>query len=298
MNQSASTIRCPHCDFLNFASEPFCKRCKNSLQNTAGAGESNSININITLPTGVQPRINAQPEARLQNNLYNGQTPSASFDRSSEYRLQNQTGFEQWQQANAQANQQSEQRLNPHFIPQQFSAPVFAPPNGYPMHSPVVWRRGDELIVHRYAATLPDRCVKCNDSIGDYASGNRIRQKFRWHNPLVYIALVSPLVYVILSLVLSQHVQFDVSLCRRHLDERQSAGKTLLAGGAAAALAIFFFASFGYVGFSFLLFLGALIGIIYGYEYSYKPLRIAKIENDYVYLKNADDEFLSNFPNC
>lgn len=281
MNQLASSIRCPHCNLLNFVSDPFCKRCKNSLQNSNYSGESNTININISFPNGVQPRINAQPNAGYQNDPPYGEVQPADFAQSSDYQLQNQTGFQQWQQTNTNS-----------------PAPFFAPP-GYPMmQSSTVWRRGGELVAHRYAAVLPDRCVKCNEHIYDYASGARVRQKYRWHNPLVYIALVSPLIYVILSLVLSQRAQFDISLCRRHLKARKSTGNTLLGGGAAAAVAIFFFASFGYVGFSFLIFLIALIAIVYGYEYSYKPLQIAKIENDYVYLKNADHEYLSNFPNC
>lgn len=286
MNQPASSVRCPHCNLINFASEPFCKRCKISLQNAGQTGESNTININISFPSGAQPRINAQPNADYQNNAQFRQTTPTDFVQSSEYRLQNQTGFEQWQQSN-----------------QNFHAPVFVPPSfappAYPVHSsPVVWRRGGELITHRYAGTLPDRCVKCNEQISGYAAGARVTQKFRWHNPLVYIALISPLIYVILSLVLSQRVQLDVPLCSRHLEARKSTGKTLLGGSAAAAAAIFFFASFGYVGFSFLLFLAALIGIVYGYEYSYKPLQIAKIENDYIYLKNAGNEYLNNFPGC
>lgn len=97
---------------------------------------------------------------------------------------------------------------------------------------------------------------------------------------------------------MSQRVQVEIPLCHKHLEDRQSTGKTLLGGGIAAIVAIFFFGSFGYIGFSLLLFLASLVGIVLGYEYSYKPLQISKIENDYIYLENADYEYLSRLPNC
>jgi hypothetical protein len=98
--------------------------------------------------------------------------------------------------------------------------------------------------------------------------------------------------------VLSQRVEVDIPLCRRHLDDRKSTGNYLLGGGIAAMIAIFFFGSFGYIGFAFLIFFASLIGLTLGFEYSYKPLQISKIENDYVYLKNANNEYLSGLPNC
>jgi len=282
MNQPVSSLRCPQCNLLNFASEPFCKRCKINLQETRSAGEANTVNINISFPTGVQPRINTQQNVVGANTPQFAQTPPVDYAPTSEYQLQNQIGFEQWQQANVP--------VNTRFYP--------PPPAGYPMQSPTVWRRGGELVVHRYAGALPERCVKCNEYISDYSSGAYIKQKYRWHNPLVYIALLSPLIYVILSLVLSQRVEVDIPLCRRHLDDRKSTGNYLLGGGIAAMIAIFFFGSFGYIGFAFLIFFASLIGLTLGFEYSYKPLQISKIENDYVYLKNANNEYLSGLPNC
>lgn len=292
MNQPNSTIRCPHCSFLNFASEAFCKRCKNNLQNTNYAADTNSVNINITFPPTVQPRINVQSN---QNQPYQqpqfSQPPQYSENnQSSEYQLLNQTGFQQWQQDNRQMNPPVQ---TPNYAPQAY------PPPGYPMmNSGSVWRRGGELVVHQYAASLPDCCVKCGEQMGGYTGGAYINQKFRWHNPLVYIALISPLIYCILAAVLSQRVQVQIPLCNKHLESRKSTGKTLISSGVAAMVAIFFFGSFGYIGLSFLIFFAALIGITLGYEYSYKPLQISKIENDYIYLKNADNNYLNRLPPC
>lgn len=285
MNQPNSTIRCPHCSFLNFASEAFCKQCKNNLQNTNYAADTNPVNININFPPAVQPRINTQSNYQPTQQPQFNQPPFSENNQSSEYQLLNQTGFQQWQQDNRQ--------MNP---PMQ--TPNYPPP-GYSMMNPgTVWRRGGELVVHRYAANLPDCCVKCGDQIGGYSGGAYIGQKFRWHNPLVYIALISPLIYCILAAVLSERVKVEIPLCSKHLEARKSTGKSLLSGGVAAVIAIFFFGSFGYIGLSFLIFFAALIGIVLGYEYAYKPLQISKIENDYIYLKNADNNYLSRLPPC
>ena len=297
MNQPNASIRCPQCGLVNFAAEPFCKRCKNDLQNTNFSADTNSVNINITFPSTVQPRINAQPNNQpftpqfSQPPQFNQPPQSSENGYSSEYQLQNQTGFQQWQQNNQPLNQPSNMPL--------MNAPVYPPP-GYALmnNSQTVWRRGGELLVHRYAAHLPDACVKCGEQIGGYSGGAYISQKYRWHNPLVYIALISPLIYCILASVLSQRVQVEIPLCGKHLADRKSTGKALLSGGIGAMIAIFFFGSFGYVGFSVFIALAAFVGLILGYEYAYKPLQISKIENDYIHLKNADNNYLSRLPPC
>ena len=325
MNQSNSSVRCPHCNLLNFATEPFCKRCKNNLQNFGGQTDQNSININISFPSSVKPQINAQtdyqPNPPINQNFQPqsnqpqlnqpAQNSTENAANSSEYQLLNQTGFEQWQQQNKSENQPNNQptdasnygrNYQPNYgqnqPPYQPNYPQlnYPPPNNYQMQQATVWRRGNEIVAHKYGGMLPDSCVKCGEHLGGHAGGGYITQKYRWHSPYVYIALVSPLIYAILAAALSQRVQIEVPLCGKHLADRQTTGKMMLGGGLAAIAAIFFFGSFGYAGFAFLIFLVSLIGIVLGYEYSYKPLQISKIENDYVYLKNADNRYLNRLP--
>lgn len=310
MNQPNSSVRCPHCNLLNFASDPFCKRCKNSLQTNNQAGDPNSFNINININSPVQPRLNvtqnnqpqpppsAPPQQFAPPNLPHLPPPAQiSGNDSSEYKLLNQDGFRQWQQEeNGGQNPPNNNQTYPPVNTSNYPVPVY-PPNYYPANSQTLWRRGSELVMHRYAGTMPDCCVKCGQSIST-AGGAFIRQKYRWHNPLVYIALISPLIYIILSAVLSQRGSIEVPLCSRHLEDRKKTGKFLLGGGIAAFLAIFFLASVGSGGFAFLVFVAALIGISLGYEYSYKTLRVSKIDDNYIYLKNADNQFLNRLPPC
>lgn len=145
---------------------------------------------------------------------------------------------------------------------------------------------------------MPERCVRCNDHISGYSAGGFARQKYRWHNPLVYIALISPLIYLILAAVLSQTATVDIPLCHRHLEDRKTTGKSLLFAGIAATIAFIFFIAMDFGGFAALIFLAALIGLPLAYNYFYKPLQVSKIENDYVYLKGANDEYISNLPYC
>ncbi len=301
MNQPNPSIRCPHCQLVNFATEQFCKRCKNNLQNHSNADVPPTVNININFPTPVQPQIRLnqgnqtqpqfQPNVQPQFQTLQNETQKLNESQISGYELQNQTGFEQWR------NQQNPQNPQTKFPPVNNFQPQIYPPNFVPSNTQTVWRRGTELVMHRYGTMLPETCVKCGEQLA-HSGGAYVRQKYRWHNPLVYIALISPLIYAILASVLSQRVTVDIPLCGNHLSERKTTGKFLIGGGVAGIAAIMFFGSFGYVGFSILIFLAAIIGISLGYEYSYKPLQISKIENDYVYLKNADGRFLNRLPHC
>src|SRR5215475_10589514 len=75
---NSSSIRCPYCNLVNFANAEFCKRCKNSLTQVNFSGDTNSININITLPRAVpqqnpynnynQPPYNQPPYNQPQLN--------------------------------------------------------------------------------------------------------------------------------------------------------------------------------------------------------------------------------------
>ncbi|MEP6924330.1 MAG: hypothetical protein ABI954_07680 [Pyrinomonadaceae bacterium] len=165
------------------------------------------------------------------------------------------------------------------------------------MHSQGIWQKGGELVVHRNA-TFPATCVKCGNQYSSSYDTVYVRQKFRWHNPLLYIALISPLIYCILSLVLSQTVSLEIPLCRKHVDDRNATKNFLIGGGVLAAILIVFSFSAEIIGFGFLVFFAALIGLALGHEYLYKPFRVSKIEGDYVHLKGVNDGYRNQFPYC
>lgn len=308
MNQPQHvSIKCPYCNLTNFASADYCKRCKNGLQpethgTTAPNAGGHTININISMPPAQDGSQPAQPNINVNGVVPQGQQsegfsqpnyqsrplppqthalpPTNSYHQTApprqpgEYQLQNQTGFEQWQQ------------MNGHAMPVPPPAPFRqAPAQG-------IYRQGPELIVHKFSG-MPPYCVKCNADVSEYAGGAFVRQKFRWHHPAVYAAAVSPLIYVILAAALSKHATLELPLCRTHLDSRKTTGQVLIGGGVLSAVAIFLLGSGGSIGLAVLLFFVALFGISLIYEYSYKPLRASKIEDDYVYLKKVNGGYLN-----
>jgi hypothetical protein len=266
---------------------------------TAQSGEGQTININISIPASPGGAYQAQPNININGILPSSLPPAVPPQQQpyqtrplppqsralpptssryqtaprqpGEYQLQNQTGFNQWQQMNA-------------------PSPVARPPfERVPEQG--IYRRGVQLIVHKFSA-LPAFCVKCNDDLLS-AGGEYVEQKYRWHHGAVYAALISPLIYVILAAVLSKRATLEVPLCNKHLESRKTTGQFLIGGGVLSAVAIVLLISAGSVTAGVSLFFIALIGIWMIYEYSYRPLQASKIEDHYVYLKGVDKTFLN-----
>lgn len=78
-----------------------------------------------------------------------------------------------------------------------------------------VWRHGGQVVVSR-DAFLPDRCVKCNAPAGGY----RLRRKLYWHPPVVYVLLISPLIYILVATLVNKRGIVDIGLCQRHRKQR------------------------------------------------------------------------------
>lgn len=288
---NSNVIKCSNCSLINFSTALYCKRCRMPFHSASEFREEQTLNININFPSQVD-NININTPRREETNPSLGQQfqfeqfqqPQIERQQNTDsYQPQNQTGFQQWKQMNASSNQMTQPS---HSFPHPDQRPIGG-----------IYRHGKEVVVHKNAM-MPERCVKCNDQIIGYDGGGFTRQKYRWHNPLVYIALISPLIYLILAAVLSQSATVDVPLCHQHMEEKNNTGRNLLITGAGTAFAVFFFGAMGYVGFAFLLCFAAVIGLPLAYNYFCKPLQISKIENDYVYLKGANEEYISQFPYC
>jgi hypothetical protein len=281
------SIKCPHCGLVNFATDEVCKRCQNSLTNLVFSSEGNTLNININFPQNAKPTAPyaAEVTAQLQEDQptdgeyqlpqFAPNTFQPQFNQTPAFYPPNQNGFYN----QAMSNQQNYRQNFPN------------------QQSHGAWKSNQYLVMHKNGM-LPDRCVKCNDTVISIRNGHNVRQKFRWHNPLVYIALISPLIYVILASVLSQTVYVDLPLCSRHIEERNSVKNYLIGGGIFGFLAVFFFGYFGAVGMAFFLAFVSIVGLVLVNEYMYKPLKINKIENEYIYLQGADKSFLESLPYC
>lgn len=297
------TVKCSNCNLVNFATSQICKRCKNPLENANFTAEGTTLNININLPGNVMPQSRTRVSLNEpQPQSFAEQQQTTGFH-SQQYREQ-----PSYQPTNYQSINQPMNPVTPGFdywsqtgAPSQFAQPAphgFRPPYGAAMpYQGGVYRRGGEVVVHRNA-NLPPVCVKCGNQYAAAADISYVRQKYRWHNPLVYIAVISPLIYVILAIVLSHRAEAHIPLCQQHLGDRNSVGKYMLGVGVLAAIAVVFFFSAGHIGFAVLLAFGVSIGLCLAHEYLYKPLQASKIENDYVYLKGVGGDYLNQFPYC
>lgn len=71
-----------------------------------------------------------------------------------------------------------------------------------------VFRDGKRLVMTK-DAVLPYRCLKTNDD-----ADSLLRRKLYWHQPWVYIFIISPLIYIIVALIARQTADIKIPLCR------------------------------------------------------------------------------------
>jgi RNA polymerase subunit RPABC4/transcription elongation factor Spt4 len=145
-------------------------------------------------------------------------------------------------------------------------------------------------------ATLPASCVKC----GGTPKEPWLNKNFYWHNPLLYILAVSPLIYVIVSLILRKRVQLMVPICAHHNSTRLTnlwlavvlllgfiplaiVTGTYLPGDSAPAIALLL---------GFVMLVGGLVALWFSYV-----LRPTYIGDDCSKFKGAHPEFLARLKN-
>ena len=80
-----------------------------------------------------------------------------------------------------------------------------------------IWRDGKKLVVHKQAV-LPPICVKTNEP-----SGRKIKRKYYWHHPAVYLAiLLNLIIYIILALVIRKKHELEVPVAEETAGKRRT----------------------------------------------------------------------------
>jgi len=155
-----------------------------------------------------------------------------------------------------------------------------------------VWQEGN-LVVAIKDATFPNRCIKCNEM----AEPERITRKLSWHNPGLFAVLIlcGPLIYIIASAITSKRATVQLPLCTKHKESRK----------------LITMVGYSIIGLAFLLVIpSAIFGIMEGYILAVlmflagaivagvgkSIVRATKIENDYVWMKDACDAFRHQLP--
>jgi hypothetical protein len=306
-----SSIKCPQCNLVNFATAQFCKRCNVSLANSPVNYDNNTQIINASNNTSVRPTtplyqqnepfqqpqfVPPTPPQPTYNQPYQPQyqpinNEQANNFQSNDYTLPRFPQGQPYGQNQQQSHYSQNQYQQPHYSQNQYQPTQFIAPQ----NPQGVWRRGNEVVIHKHAA-FPAKCVKCGQDFSYSNNGAFAAQKFRWHNPLVYIALISPLIYVILAACLSERFSYDIPYCQTHLQERETTKNYLIGGTFAAVGLIFLLGMFGAGGWAFLVGLVSIFAIPIAYEYGYKPFRVKSVDGQYVYLQGATQEYLNTLP--
>ncbi len=305
-----SSIKCPQCNLVNFATASFCKRCNSSLANSPVNYDNNTQIINTSNNTTVRPTtplyqqnepvqqpqfVPPTPQQPIYNQPYQPQNQPNYGNQANNYQSNDYTlpRFPQGQpyQPNQYQQNQPNYQQQPHYSQNQYQPNQFMAPQ----NPQGVWRRGNEVVIHKHSA-FPAKCVKCGQDFSYSNNGAFTTQKFRWHNPLVYIALISPLIYVILAACLSERFSYDIPYCPTHFQEHETTKNYLIGGTFAAVGLIFLLGMFGAGGWAFLVGLVSIFAIPIAYEYGYKPFRVKSVDGQYVYLQGATQEYLNTLP--
>lgn len=168
---------------------------------------------------------------------------------------------------------------------------VLPPPPSVGLPSGGLWRDESTLVMEKNA-TLPDRCVKCNEP----AMGVRLKRKLSWHHPILYILIFGGLVfYLIIALIVRKTATLDVGVCARHLKKRRQGiviSWLLIIGGIVGFFAALSLNEGGLALLGMVLFLG---GVIYGIVAA-RLVAPSKIDDRLVWLRGLNKDYLSDLP--
>jgi len=179
------------------------------------------------------------------------------------------------------------------------SAPPPLPPGAVPVISYATpagsapaggaWRDGPKLVMHK-AGHLHDACVKCGQPPQKWLKRNLV-----WYPPIAYIGLLAGILpFAIIALIMQKKATIIVPLCADHLRKRLHG----ILIGWCVVLASFAVMIGGPMMLNqpILILVGLIILIIGAYmaQSAAQPLKPAKIDDQYAYLKGAGEPFLSH----
>lgn len=159
-------------------------------------------------------------------------------------------------------------------------------------HEVTFWREGLTLVM-AHGASLPPRCVKCNEPAEQPVKARRVY----WFSPWLYLLLVLNLIlFAMVALLTRKKAIVAVGLCAVHRKQWRRRGALAKAAFLLGLVVV-------YVGMgSALGFWGVLIGmammvgsIVFGLAFG-RPLSAARIDKTHVTLKGCGERFLDSLP--
>ncbi len=154
-----------------------------------------------------------------------------------------------------------------------------------------VWQQKNTLVMHKQA-TLPDRCVKCNNP----ANGRKLTKRYSWHHPAWALTILAGiLIYAIVAMVVRKSVVLNLGLCDEHFSKRRVAIAVSWGLIALSIAMIILGAANNLAGVALLglpLFLAAVIyGVI-----SANVISIKKIDDQYVHMGRVNKDYMLMLP--
>lgn len=160
---------------------------------------------------------------------------------------------------------------------------------GMPLGS-TAWRDGKKLVIANNSQ-LSDNCVKCSLP----AAGGRMKRKYTWHPPLIYVAFIlNILLYIILALCFQKTLKAEIGVCRGCRIRRRwdlLIGWVAFIGGIAVGLAgLMNEKQWGWAGPALFLFgLFWLIGRT-------QMLTASRIREGHAWLRGCHKDYLAKLP--
>lgn len=152
------------------------------------------------------------------------------------------------------------------------------------------WRDGTVLVLSP-EATLPHRCVKCNEPAEEPTKSRKVY----WHNPWVYaLVLINLLIYAVVAVIVRKKAVISPGLCSAHKTRRRvgiAIAWALLLVGVALLMMGVRSGPGAVAGGLLLMLVAALVSTSVT-----RILRAKRIDARYVRLKGCGTAFLDSLP--
>ena len=141
----------------------------------------------------------------------------------------------------------------------------------------------DKCLVVRSPYSFPDRCLKCNQPVNSDRQSTELKYYPKYNAVLL-----------LLGFLFYKKIPLKLPLCRKHIGTRTNISgilSVLLVTGVIAFVIGLFTLNFILILFGALMIAGSVL-----VDFKHRPLTVAKMSDDQIWIKGAGQKFLSTLP--